>query len=268
MLNIGEFARLGQVSVRMLRHYDGIGLLNPAQVDPWSGYRYYAAVQLHRLNRIIALKGLGFTLEQVRSIVDAEVSGEELRGMLRLRRAELAERIAQDRYSLDDVERRLRIIEREGVMSQHEFVVKPLAATRVASLNETVGEVEQIGQVVGPLFERLESRLREVGAKIVGPAVACYGADGENIRVQVGFPFAGAPDDTFSVEEVPAEPEAATLIHRGAMDSIGESWQALAAWVAESGYELSGVCREVYLETPMDDQSKWVTELQQPFRRP
>src|SRR3712207_9304726 len=93
MLSIGHFARHGRVSVRMLRHYDAIGLLQPAYVDRVTGYRSYEAKQLSRLNRIVALKGLGFTLQQVRSILDDEVSIEELSGMLRLREAELQSQI-------------------------------------------------------------------------------------------------------------------------------------------------------------------------------
>src|SRR5690242_15945927 len=89
MFTIGDFARHGRVSVRMLHHYDAIGLLRPARVDPASGYRFYEAGQLARLNRITALKDLGFTLRQVREILDEQVSAAELRGMLRLRQAEL-----------------------------------------------------------------------------------------------------------------------------------------------------------------------------------
>jgi DNA-binding transcriptional MerR regulator len=68
MFSIGEFARHGRVSVRMLRHYDAIGLLRPACVDPASGYRFYQASQLAELNRLVALKELGFTLQQVQAI--------------------------------------------------------------------------------------------------------------------------------------------------------------------------------------------------------
>ena len=78
--SIGEFARHGRVSVRMLRHYDAIGLLRPARVDAASGYRFYEASQLAELNRVIALKDLGFTLEQVRTVLAEKVSAEELRG--------------------------------------------------------------------------------------------------------------------------------------------------------------------------------------------
>ena len=67
MVSIGEFARLGGVSVRTLRHYDEIGLLRPAQVDPVTGYRGYLASQLGQLNRILALKELGLSLTQART---------------------------------------------------------------------------------------------------------------------------------------------------------------------------------------------------------
>ena len=86
MFNIGEFARLGGVSVRALRHYDEIGLLRPAKVDPLTGYRGYSAAQLGQLNRIMALKELGLSLVQARRLLGG-VTLEELQGMLILRRA-------------------------------------------------------------------------------------------------------------------------------------------------------------------------------------
>ena len=92
MFSIGEFARHGRVSVRMLRHYDAIGLIRPACVDAATGYRLYQASQLDELNRVIALKDLGFTLQQVQAILEEQVSAAELRGMLRLRRAEIQAR--------------------------------------------------------------------------------------------------------------------------------------------------------------------------------
>jgi DNA-binding transcriptional MerR regulator len=94
----------------MLRHYDAIGLLRPAHVDQSSGYRFYEAAQLSRLNRIVALKGLGFTLQQVQTILDEDISTEELRGMLRLRRAELEAALAEAALGLAQVEARLRSI--------------------------------------------------------------------------------------------------------------------------------------------------------------
>src|SRR5215510_2635246 len=100
MFSIGDFAKLGRVSVRILRHYDAIGLVTPAVVDPNSGYRFYTADQLRRLNRVIALKDLGFTLEQVQAILDDKVDVAELRGMLRLREAQLRAQMQADAAKL------------------------------------------------------------------------------------------------------------------------------------------------------------------------
>ena len=61
MFKIGEFSKLSRISIRMLRHYDEIGLLVPEETDPWTGYRRYAAAQLMTANRITALRGLGFS---------------------------------------------------------------------------------------------------------------------------------------------------------------------------------------------------------------
>ena len=121
MLTIGDLARLGRVSVRMLRHYDAIGLLPPTAVDDATGYRYYEAAQLARLNRIVALKDLGFTLDQVAAVLDDKIDAAELRGMLRLRRAELQSRIAADTGRLAQVQVRLRTIEEEGAMPMEDI---------------------------------------------------------------------------------------------------------------------------------------------------
>src|SRR5437870_1138840 len=126
MFSVGAFARLGQVSVRTLHHYDDIGLLPPARVDPRSGYRWYAAEQFSRLNRVLALRDLGFSLTEIKPILDDEVTLEELRGMLRLRRAEARERVTAETERLARVEARLRQIEREDRAGGYDIVVKRL----------------------------------------------------------------------------------------------------------------------------------------------
>ncbi len=87
MIKIGELSKLAQVPIATLRYYDQVGLLKPIQVDDFTGYRYYSVNQLPRLNRILALKGLGFTLEQIAGALDEGLAVEQMRGMLRLRHA-------------------------------------------------------------------------------------------------------------------------------------------------------------------------------------
>lgn len=166
MIPIGAFARLGQVSVRMLRHYDRIGLLRPAQVDPLSGYRSYAAEQLARLNRIVALKDLGFTLEQVASVLADGVGPDELRGMLTLRRAELEAEQAAARQRLTGVEHRLHLIEKENAMSSTEYVVKSLPAVRLAARRATVKNQEEIAGVVEPIFDDVARIVAAAGGSL------------------------------------------------------------------------------------------------------
>ena len=106
MIKIGDFSRLANISIKTLHYYDQLGLLQPVHVDRYSGYRFYSLDQLPQLNRILALKELGFSLDQVRRILAEEevLSAEELHGMLRIKRAEL-------RQLLDEEEARLRRVE-------------------------------------------------------------------------------------------------------------------------------------------------------------
>ncbi|MEU1282073.1 MerR family transcriptional regulator [Streptomyces sp. NPDC005805] len=271
MFTIGDFARHGRVSARMLRHYDAIGLLRPERTDPVTGYRHYSAAQLDRLNRIVALKDLGFTLQQVRRILEDRLGPEELRGMLLLRRAELEESMTAAAARLAQVEARLRSIESEGHMPGQDVMVKSLPAVRVAELSATAASYDprHIGPVIGPLYEQLFGRLSAEGVTTTGPGIAYYedapSGDG-SVLVHAGCQV--APDqeagEGFAVADLPAVERAATIVHRGPMDGVLATEQTLARWVDAGGDRSAGYAREVYLEVP-DDREQWVTELQQPL---
>jgi DNA-binding transcriptional MerR regulator len=270
MLSIGDFARHGHVSVRMLRHYDAIGLLKPAYVDRMTGYRSYEAGQLSRLNRIVALKGLGFTLQQVHSILDEEVSVEELRGMLRLREAELHSQIATDTARLAQVEARLRIIEREGTMPADDVHIKRIPGVRVAELTGTAAsfEPESIAPVIGPIYNELRDRLDRAGLTPTGPAIAYYkdSPDGDGILVHATIPVDADPGEEhdFAIVDLPEIEQAATILHRGSMDDVMPTIQALARWIDANGYRSAGYNRELYIECG-ENRDTWVTELQEPI---
>jgi DNA-binding transcriptional MerR regulator len=267
MFGIGDFARHGRVSVRMLRHYDAIGLLRPAHVDPATGYRYYRAGQLADLNRIVALKDLGFTLEAVRGILDDRVSAEELRGMLRLRRAELAAAIAADAARLRQVEERLRSIESEGTMGTAEVQVKTLPAVRLAELPGVAASYgpADISPVIRPLYAELGARLAAAGVAVTGPAIAYYtDAPDGGVVVHAGLPVAGGTGD-FTVVDLPAVPRAATIVHKGDIDDVLATYEVLARWMDGNGVRAGGDARELYLESPADRCEAWVTELQEPI---
>ncbi|MCX5195142.1 MerR family transcriptional regulator [Streptomyces sp. NBC_00249] len=277
MFTIGDFAKHGRVSVRMLRHYDALGLLRPARVDPVSGYRSYEAGQLARLNRVIALKELGFTLEQVGAVLDEKVSAQELRGMLRLRRAELEAAVAEAAARLTQVETRLRTIESEGTMPAEEIVVKSLPPVRLAELSGVAAsyEPQDIGPVIGPLYEELCGRIETAGVVPAGPGTAYYedapGGGPGSVLVHAGLPVAAAvrAEDLgggVRIVELPGVERAATVVHRGSMDGVLPTAQALARWIDENGHRsaASGYARELTLACP-EDRDLWVTELQEPL---
>ena len=103
MFTVGEFSRLAQVSKRMLRYYDEIGLLRPIHTDKLTGYRYYSAEQLPDLNRILALKDLGLTLEQVQRILRDNVSTDEIQGMLLLKKVRQQKKTVIGVFPIDSV---------------------------------------------------------------------------------------------------------------------------------------------------------------------
>ncbi|GAB2586642.1 MerR family transcriptional regulator [Streptomyces capparidis] len=271
MFTIGDFARYGRVSVRMLRHYDAIGLLRPARTDPASGYRFYEAAQLTRLNRVIALKDLGFTLEQVRTILDERVDAAELRGMLRLREAELEAAAEAAARRLAQVRARLRTIESEGRMPDDDVVTKPLPAVRTAELTAVAASYapEDIGPVIVPLYRELYRKLERAGVTPAGPGIATYEDAPEGnggVVVHAGVTVAVEPGEGlgFAVVDLPPVEAAATAVHRGPMDRVLATEQLLARWIEAAGHRPAGYAREVYLECP-PDRELWVTELQQPL---
>jgi DNA-binding transcriptional MerR regulator/predicted transcriptional regulator YdeE len=276
MFSIGDFATLGRVSVRMLRHYDALGLLPPARVDPSTGYRSYSAAQLSRLNRIIALKDLGFTLDQVQTILSEKLDVTELRGMLRLRRAQLQDHLAQEGARLARVEARLRLIEIEGTMNTEEVILKSVPAMRVAELSAVAASYDgpDIGPTISPLYPQLFGRMEQAGLPMSGPPMAYYDPapeGGDAVVCHAAVPVGDVPpgDHGVAVVELPGIEQAATLIHHGPMENVDATMQILAAWLDEHGYQPTDgrFAREVYLDYDPGNPEEGVTEMQLPVRK-
>ncbi|GAA1976019.1 MerR family transcriptional regulator [Isoptericola halotolerans] len=264
MLSIGAFAQIGQVTHRMLRHWDSAGLLVPAHVDEFTGYRSYDPSQLDRLHRIVALRQLGFGLDDVALVLADGVDAEQLTGLLQVRRAEVAREHEEATARLVDVERRLRLIEKEKAMTSIEIVKKSLPAVRLAARTTVVAAQPEVAAVVGPSFDAV-ARALEPNQGLLETPIAQYDAGEDGLRVVVGYAYAGEARPGFEVVDLPAVDIAVCAVHHGSMDRIGESWQALHTEMTARGLVPSGPCRELYVRAePDEDQSDWVTELQQP----
>jgi DNA-binding transcriptional MerR regulator len=258
-MTIGEFAAAGRVSVRALRHYDERGLLRPAQVDPRTGYRSYERAHL------------GFSLEQVGALLAHDVSVAELRGMLRLRRAELEHDIATHQQRLVEVEARLRHIEQEHDMTEPEITVKAVDPLHVASTSDRAASFDpaDITAVIVPLYPRLFDRLAAADVAPVGLSIAWYEMDPggtDQVVVHAGVPVADEITviEGLDVVDLPALSQVASIVHRGAPDSelgFDGSYHALLRYAEAHGYVAVGFSREIYLDCPAD-RDRWVTELQ------
>ena len=265
MLSIGEFARLAGVSVRMLRHYDQLGLLRPQRVDPFSGYRSYAASQLDRANRLVALKDLGFTLEQVGVMLDDGMPDVSLAELLRTRRRELAAQIDADRQRLREVETRLRSIEKEHPMSA--FIETPLPELHLVQLAAKVSEMAQIEGEISGMFDRVNALIGQSGATRVGPGVAVYTDVEDGMIAAAAEQIGDAPvPDGLEAATVAAHPRALTVRLEGAdLSGIQAAWQGLVAEIERRGLRPDGPAREIYEQTPFDGPgARWIVDLQQP----
>ncbi len=267
MFKIGDFSKLCQVTVKALHHYDDLGLLRPASIDRFTGYRYYSADQLPRLNRILALKDLGFSLEQIARMLDDELPAAQIRGMLRLKQAEIQQHVETERARLARVEARLRQIEQEGNMPAYEVVLKTIEPQLVAAIREVLPTYGDVGRLFGELFGFVGRR----GGRPVGAPLAIY-HDAEfrerdaDVEAAVPIDRQVQSEGRVVVRELPGVDAMACVVHRGGYDAVGEAYSALMAWIQANGYRTSGPSREVYLRGPGSgaDAGEYVTEVQLP----
>ncbi|MBN1934250.1 MAG: GyrI-like domain-containing protein [Anaerolineae bacterium] len=273
MLKIGEFSRLAQVTVKTLRHYEKLALIKPVWIDRYTSYRYYALDQLPRLNRILALKDLGFSLEQIGDILSDDVSAAELRGMLKLKHVELQQQVTEAQGRLTRVEARLMQIEHEGALPEYEIVLRREEQRMVVGIRDTLPDYGQIGR----LFGELTACLQRQGVLPPGlyPYIAVYYDDehqeGEvDVEAAVEIPMQQPP----MVESTPratvhilrGAPTMACTIHHGPFEMLSEAYNALTLWMQANGYRITAPNREIYLQGagPGIDPADYVVEIQCP----
>ena len=284
MIKIGDFSKLAHVSIKTLHHYDDLGLLKPVHVDRFNGYRYYEIGQLSRLNRILALKDLGLSLEQVTDLLHTDLSTAEMRGMLRLKQMELATHVEEEQSRLLRVEQRLRQLEMEGSSPHSEIAVKDIPA-QTALVAQVVAASEE---ALWPARESLQALLRKAlemaRLKPATPWFALfddlpYRETDLELTLAVGVTLrteqnAGDWESTpVRLEELPAVPAMASVIHTGDYATLPQAYASLYAWTQSSGYQAAGSYRELYLPetgvsaTPVSLSQAGVIEVQCPVEK-
>lgn len=270
MIRIGDFSKLSRVSVKTLRYYDEMGLLKPIVVDAFTGYRLYEYSQLSLLNRILALKELGFSLEEIGRLLDDGLSVEQMRGMLKLRETEARQKVREEAERLRRVEAWLSQIEQENEMSKYDVVIKNVEAVKVASVRDVVPTPPEQGGLWGELEGYLASqRVRPNGACFTLYHDEEYKERDWDLEVCEPITDNVTESKRVKVRTLPAASLACT-IHHGPFITINEAYAAIGKWIEANGYRITGACREVYLkgaENGSQTDPNTVTEIQFPVEK-
>jgi DNA-binding transcriptional MerR regulator len=256
MFRIGDFSQLGQVSIRTLRLYDEMNLLKPASIDKFTGYRYYTIEQLPRLNRILALKDLGLSLDQIGDLLKRDLPPDQLRGMLMLKQAEMEQEMQAMQAQMQRVAARLQQIEREGQPSPYEVVLKSVAAQTILSSRRIVPDLGAMVDYRCAMYTAVYRWLADHNIAPHDHELAIY-TNAEYVETDIDMELATPidpravkgtpPPDTLTIRELPAVETLASVIHKGDMWDIGQAMVALYSWIGSHGYASAGPYRELHL---------------------
>jgi DNA-binding transcriptional MerR regulator len=259
---IGEFSRASRLSVKALRFYHEQGLLEPARVDGETGYRYYDDVSLSRARAITWLRGLDFTISEIKELLAGPTQED---GDLAEFLADKAEEISRKAEHYRRVRKEIDLFlahEKEIQMLQVKDSVeeKMLDDILIAGLRFR-GRYEEVGRRLGELA-------RTVGRGIAGGAFSLYYDEEykeEDADIEVAFPVK-KPVRAANIDcRILTGGRAVAVIHRGPYGEIGRSYKRLFDYLGEKGLPPVSPSRELYLKGPgmlfPGNPKKYLTEL-------
>ncbi|MFP4321991.1 MAG: MerR family transcriptional regulator [Anaerolineales bacterium] len=258
MFKIGEFSQIAQVSVRMLRHYDKLGLLQPSRVDTFTGYRYYLLDQLPRLNRILALKDLGFSLEQIRDLLEKDLPPDQLQGMLLWQEAQIEQTLAEEQARLQRVRARLEWLQNDHPLPAYDVVLKTSQAQHLIAAQQVVPTLADMKAYRCGMFDDVWRQMEACGVLPNGPEVVLYHLQEyheTDIDMELGLPVADAValelqprlHPGLGISCLPGDEPLATTVHRGPIWELPQTISALLIWINTNGYQVAGSTREQHL---------------------
>ncbi|MDR0381246.1 MAG: MerR family transcriptional regulator [Oscillospiraceae bacterium] len=270
MFKIGEFSKMVRVSARMLRYYERNGLLCPTEVDRFTGYRMYSAAQIPLLSRIVALRDMGFGVEEIKALLPCFDDTAVMLNALERKSREIHSLIADEQSKLEKIAALRGKFAKEHINMVYEVELKSLSAERVLSLREIIPTPEE----EPALWEKLSAFVGGHGieAAVVGYSIyhdGDYKESDVDVEIAVPVPKFGTDEGNFRYKELPAIPQAATIRFSGPYEGYSEAMEKLAGWVEKNGYAFDGSIRGLAIksyanaENPID----FLTELQVPVRK-
>jgi DNA-binding transcriptional MerR regulator len=275
VFKIGDFSRIARVSCRLLRYYDEIGLLKPAATERDSGYRYYSAAQLPTLNRILVLKELGLSLDEIVRIMQENTSSPQLRDLLNARRDELARSLAAEQERLRQLDTRIAQIDAGGQLVADDVLVRADPAQWLLSTRQILPSFAAAREVIAAVVLLAK---KSIPADVLGPLMAIAHApefEPDRLDVEIGYivlsPSGVVTDGNgtqLSLRELPATERLATCVRIGLPEQAHLITGKIGTFVEANGYRLAGPSRELFLQPPrLGRMAESVVEMQFPIER-
>ena len=266
MLQIGEFSRVCQVSVKTLHHYDRIGLLVPAEVDSFTGYRYYRTEQIDTMNYIRRLKRYGFSLEEIQHLITLS-DNRELADVLRRQKEKLKREQQEMAMILNELQTHISVFERTGDIMTYQkgytIEIRNSPAMNVLANRGMMG-VDEFGKYYSTLFERVpKEHVTPTGLNGARYYDKEFDRQSSDIEVFIGI------REKDKADVVMESCECAMTVHHGAYSTLSEAYGAVVTWIAEHDYEIVGAPFDLYIKTHFDSLApeEWETEVYFPVRR-
>ena len=265
LLPIGRFSDVCRLSIPALRHYDELGLLPPAAVDPDTGYRYYSMAQAVDADRIRTLRFLDMPLPEIRAVLAGDAG--RTRALLEAHRQRLTEQAERQRYAIALLESMLRE-EPEMTYEIHLRETRPQPAASVRGRAAWAN----LGSFIQDALMEVLRVAGDQGARFAGPAYGIYhNAEGTEAEVdlEIGMPVDEPiePAGRVIATTIPGG-LAATTVHAGRYEEVAPAYRALGEWVQDHGHETAGPPREIYVVGPdqVRDPGALRTEIVWPIR--
>ena len=265
LYKIGMFANMNHVTIKTLRYYDEQKLLIPVYVDSENGYRYYSAAQIADLHRILALRGMGFLIEEIRMVI----SGEEEKKILQRKKQEILREITALTAKLSEVESYLM---REDINLSMPVLIKKLPEVTVCAMQKRIESYDELFDMMPEMGEEME----KAGCICAEPEY-CFTQYMENgykendILVETCQAVTEKKEDSDKVKfrVLPEVSEAACIFHKGSYDTFHKSYAVILEYIEENGYEICGNIREVYIDGVWNKENseEWLSEIQIPVKR-
>ena len=264
LYKIGMFANMNRVTIKALRYYDEQKLLVPVYVDEENGYRYYAAGQMAQLHRIIALKNMGFSIDDIRKIIE----GAEEKSFLLVKKQEILKEIAVLTDKLSQIESYLA---RDSINLSAPVLIKEIPQAIVCTMKRRIKSYDALFE----LMPQMGAQMELSDCKCAQPSY-CFTHylepeyKEEDILVEICEAVTEKKPDTGDIafKVLPKVPMAACIFHKGSYNTLPESYAMLLQYIEENRYEICGNIRESYIDGVWnkETENEWLTEIQIPVK--